>query len=134
MNKAEYANHIRQLAEQHGIAMEGHSSGGRAFRKTRTIKTKPVKSAITYALALHEIGHIVGPWQSQARLFKEAGAWKWAMDNAAVWTAVMHSYMVKSLTSYLNWAERKRNRGVRNAPIIPPEGHEFWDLLVPEEE
>lgn len=132
--KAEYANHIRELCQQHGVTIGSHSSGGRAGRKFRIIWIRPVKSAITYATALHELGHILGPWQSQPRLFQEAGAWKWAMENAKVWTSVMHRDMVKCLTSYLSWAKRKHARNVRNAPIIPPEGHEFWDLLVPEDE
>lgn len=129
MNKTDFANHIKELTDQYNITVGSHSRDGKAYKRDRIIWIRPVKSAITYAVALHEIGHILGPWQSQPRLFSEAGAWKWAMENAEVWTEVMHNCMVKSLQGYLDWALEKNSRNIKNAPIIPLKNHEFWDLL-----
>ena len=116
--------HIEILCVRNGIRIGRHSRGGNASRRGRFINIRPVKSAITYVVALHELGHILGPWQSQPRLYKEAGAWKWATENALVWTPVMQKTMVKSLNSYLLW-QRRRAKYVR----LPETGHEFWQLI-----
>ena len=118
--------HIEILCARNSIRIGRHSRGGNASRRGRFINIRPVKSAITYAVALHELGHILGPWQSQPRLYKEAGAWKWATENAIVWTPVMQKTMVKSLNSYLLW-QRRRAKYVR----LPEAGHEFWQLIGP---
>lgn len=117
--------HIDVLCARNSIQIGRHSRGGNASRRGRFINIRPVKSAITYVVALHEIGHILGPWQSRQRLYKEAGAWKWANENALVWTPVMQKTMVRSLTSYLLW-QRRRSKFVR----LPEADHEFWQLIV----
>lgn len=116
--------HIAQLCMRHNVAVGTHSRGGNASRRGRFINIRPVKSAITYAVALHELGHVLGPWQSQPRLYKEAGAWKWALENAVTWSASMQKTMVRSLTSYLNW-QRRRPKYVR----LPEADHDFWRLI-----
>ena len=118
--------HIEILCVRNRIRIGRHSRGGNASRRGRFINIRPVKSAITYVVALHELGHILGPWQSQPRLYKEAGAWKWATENALVWTPVMQKTMVKSLNSYLFW-QRRRAKYVR----LPEADHEFWQLIDP---
>jgi hypothetical protein len=115
--------HVETICRDEGIRVLPHSRGGRASREHRIIAIRPVKSAITYAVALHELGHVLGPWQSQPRLHAEAGAWKWAKEVAHVWTPVMEEKMSRSLHTYVLWAERRR--GVK----MPDEGHEFWALL-----
>ena len=101
-----YAAHIDRICKIESISIESHSTGGRAYRRSRRIKIRPVKTAITYAVALHEIGHILGPRQSGTRLDKEVGAWEWAEKNAIEWTAAMAAKRAKSLQSYLKWAAR----------------------------
>lgn len=96
-----YAEHVSRICKIEGITVESHSSGGRAFRRKRLIKIRPVKSDITYAVALHEIGHILGPRQSGTRLDKEVGAWEWAQANAINWTAAMSKKRAACLQSYL---------------------------------
>jgi hypothetical protein len=130
MNKHQMAEHITDLCEAHKITVESHSSGGRAYKRKRIIYIRPVRSAITYATALHEIGHILGPWQSLQRLFSEAGAWVWAKENARVWTPPMQRDMEKSLDSYAEWALDKRARKVCNAPTLPPHDHAFWQMCT----
>lgn len=117
-------DHIERLCRANDIAVGSHSRGGSASKRGRFIRIRPIKSAITYAIALHEIGHILGPWQSQPRLYKEAGAWKWALEVAIVWTPPMQKTMIRSLRSYLRWQQRRR-RHVR----LPEPEHAFWSLL-----
>lgn len=122
-----YAQHIESICKYNNISIGTHSGGGRAWRKSRHINIRPVKSAITYAVAIHEIGHILGDKQSSYRIEKETYAWKWAIDNAMEWTPSMQAKMKKCLSSYLEWALRNQNR--KNAPVIPDDCHIFWDLL-----
>lgn len=130
MKKGEMAAHVARLCGDLGIAVVPHSSGGRADRRRRTIAIRPVRSARTYAVALHEIGHVVGPWQSRQRLYAEAGAWFWAREHALEWSEQVSKTCARCLQSYLDHARAKHARGVRNAPKIPEEGHPFWALLA----
>lgn len=128
---AEMAAHVAQLCETHGIVVEAHSRGGRAFRRERRMKIRPVKSAASYAVALHEVGHILGRRQSQTRLCSEAGAWMWAREHALVWLPVMEQKQRASLASYLRWATRR----YKHVSLPKPEDP-FWTLLgqaAPEE-
>ena len=121
--------HIAAICRDEGIRVLPHSRGGRASKSHKVIAIRPVKSAITYAVALHELGHVLGPWQSQARLYAEAGAWKWAREVAGIWTPSMEQKMSRSLHSYVLWAERRAPR-----IKLPEDDHEFWMLLgVPPE-
>lgn len=113
-----YAEHIARICKIEDIDVSPHSRGGRAWRKERRIKIRPVKSAVTYAIALHEIGHILGPRQTGTRLCKEVGAWEWARANARVWTDAMDATMRKALLSYLKWAERSK-QAKRASPAHP---------------
>jgi hypothetical protein len=115
---ARMAAHIRKVCIVESIEVTTHSRGGRAWRKQRRIAIRPVKTDITYAIALHEIGHILGPRQSGARLDKEVGAWEWARANAVVWTDAMQRQMEKRLCSYLRWADRSK-QAKRPAPDHP---------------
>lgn len=100
------ADHIDRICKIEDIQIESHSRGGRAYRRSRRIKIRPVKSEITYAIALHEIGHILGPRQSGTRLDKEVGAWEWAIEHAVHWTLPMAQKMRACLESYMAKVER----------------------------
>jgi hypothetical protein len=61
-------------------------------------------SAISYATALHEIGHDRGRHQSSCdQMVRERWAWEWARRNALDWTPAMGHHAVK-------WLERVRVR------------------------
>ncbi len=129
MTSEEMAQHVAAICRDEGIRVLSHSRGGRASKTHKVIAIRPVKSAITYAVALHELGHVLGPWQSQPRLYAEAGAWKWAREVAGIWTPSMEDKMSRSLHSYVLWAERRAPR-----IKLPEDDHEFWMLLgVPPE-
>lgn len=58
----EYASHVQSLAQAHGVNIEIARPGysGRAWPKARKIKIPEVKTAVTYALSMHELGHVLG--------------------------------------------------------------------------
>lgn len=130
MHKLQMAAHIAELAKANGIIIHWSTHRGCAFRATRIVKIRHVCSPVTYAIALHEIGHILGPMQKEKRLFMEAGAWLWARDNAPVWTDAMTRKMVKCLRSYERSYRRRAARRIGNTPVFPPEGHDFWRLIA----
>ncbi len=105
-----YAEHIARICKIEDIEINYVAwGGGRAWHRKRRIRTRHVKSDITYALALHEIGHILEPKaHNGTRLDKEVAAWLWAMANAKEWTDKMDAYMRKCLRSYLAWSKRHK--------------------------
>jgi hypothetical protein len=105
----EMAEHITRLAQVHGVTVTSHSTGGRAWRKTRRIAVRPVKSDKTYAIALHELGHVLGR-TGPRRLDKEVFAWDWAYQHALIWTDTMDAERARCLQSYVVWAQRKQAR------------------------
>jgi hypothetical protein len=132
------AAHVAAVCKENRIVIGSHSRGGRAWRVPRgaptdhrgRINIRPVKSAVTYAVALHEIGHVLGKWQSRPRLESEAGAWLWARENARCWTPRMDATMRKAMDSYLAWARARQDRK-HGRPVLPPSHHAFWLLINP---
>jgi hypothetical protein len=117
------AQHVAKLCrENHIIVIEKIGSRGRAFPKRHTVRIPPVKTDVTYALALHEIGHILGE-QPKGRLAREAAAWRWAMDAAESWSAAMHGKMKHCLGFYASWSYRREERGG-----TVKASSEFWKL------
>jgi hypothetical protein len=63
----------------------------------------PVRSPLSYATALHEIGH----WKSRHgrsrdEMVREQAAWRWARKNALIWTPAMSQLEKKSLAIHAN--------------------------------
>lgn len=100
--------HINNLLKQHNITVEWKdNTAGRAWRKIKKVRLSPIKTDITYAIALHEIGHIAGK-QGKHRMDKEVNAWIWAKENALHWTITMQKKANNCLTSYITWAKRSK--------------------------
>jgi hypothetical protein len=61
-----------------------------------------IRSKLSYATALHEIGHLRGRYQSRRYgvLVRERWAWQWARENALIWTDAMERNAVASLDWY----------------------------------
>lgn len=117
-SKAAYRNHISTLLAEYGIAVDWRErTNARSWRKTRRVRLEIVRGASTYATALHEIGHVVGP-QRGRRLDKEAQAWRWAEAHAIEWTDAMERLAARCIESYLQWCERRRGAW------IPPHDHD----------
>jgi hypothetical protein len=112
--------HLVQLCKQNRVRIEWKArTRARAWRRSRKIRIQPICSRITYAVALHELGHVLGP-QSGPRLNKETQAWQWAKNAALTWERPMESKMQRSLQSYLKWCQRRKNAWV------PPREHPAW--------
>jgi hypothetical protein len=127
--------HITELCAMHGIRRETGGRTGRAFQRGRGrgrtlhIRVAPVKGQVTYFIALHEIGHLVGKGRSGTRLEKEAAAWRWAIEQAIVVPSdATRRSMGRRLRSYVRWAELRQQR--RRPPVIPPGSSPFWALLA----
>src|SRR5262245_6671078 len=73
----------------HVTSIEGNFSRC-PINETGEIFISPIRSEISYATALHELGHIFGRHQhSRSEMVRERWAWKWARANALVWTPRM---------------------------------------------
>ena len=115
---AEYEDHINRLLAEHCISVDWRNrTAPRSWRKTRRVRLERVRGASSYAIALHEIGHVVGP-QSGRRLDKEAQAWRWAEQHAQEWTDGMARLAARCIATYLRWCERRRGMWV------PPDNHD----------
>ena len=109
--------HVEDLCREHGIELAGASSRGRAIRwqgGKLEISIPPIRGQVSYFIALHEIGHLVGRGRSAPRLESEANAWLWALDHSVVepTPATLRS-ISRRLRGYLEWA---RNRQYRRIP------------------
>jgi len=123
--------HVEELCAEHGIELTGASARGRAIRwrgGRLEISIPPIRGQVSYFIALHEIGHLVGRGRSAPRLEAEANAWVWALDNAAFEPthATLRS-ISKRLDGYLQWARNRQYRRV--PPRIPAAEHVFWRML-----
>lgn len=131
MTKEEMAAHIDALAAELGVEVDDGYAGGKggvAFSREKRIRIRPVKSAITYAIALHELGHCaVGKISPKVgRLSEEGAAWKWAMDNSREWTETMDRKARKSVTSYVVGYRYRESRGRK---VRWPDQDDFvWSL------
>lgn len=124
--------HVEDLCREHGIEPVGASTRGRAIRwrgGRLEISIPPIRGQVSYFIALHEIGHLVGPGRSAPRLESEANAWLFALEHSVVepTPATLRS-ISKRLRGYLEWARNRQHRRV--PPRIPPRDHAFWRLLA----
>jgi hypothetical protein len=125
--------HVEELCARHGIIWQLGGRGraeirGRGSGRRRLIRTPAVRGQVSYFIALHEIGHLVGPGRSGTRLEKEAAAWRWALANSAVHpTETTRRRIGARLRSYVSWAELRQHR--RRPPVLPPPASDFWRLL-----
>jgi hypothetical protein len=93
VKRIDMALHIQELCAEHGITVRYQSlsdSNPRYYARPsdRLIQIRPTKNTGYYVSALHELGHILGRFQSweKSRLTRELWAWVWARQNALVWT------------------------------------------------
>ena len=105
LTKEEMQRHIQHMINKHGLVTSqcNRPSQAWASRELEEICIPPIKSAISYAAALHEIGHIQGRYQtSRHSLVRELAAWRWARQQALTWTPAMERTCANSLA----WAAR----------------------------
>jgi hypothetical protein len=129
----ELEEHVEALCAGHGIALTFSGRGRaevhrRGHERFSVIRVPPIRGQVSYFVALHEIGHLVGPGRSGRRLEREAAAWRWALANSRVApTDATRRRLGAKLRSYVTWAELRRHR--KRPPVLPPSESEFWTLL-----
>lgn len=111
-------DHVYQLADQHHVIIL-YKGRGMAYRHKRFITIPPIKGQVTYFVALHELGHIIGPNPSRV-LDKERAAWEWALANTIVEPspATLRSIQ-RYVCSHLYRAQRRRG-------MVVPDGFVEW--------
>jgi hypothetical protein len=96
--------HILDLCTERDIAIEWHegrSDHAFALSELEEVHIIPIRSAVSYAIALHEVGHILGRRQrSRSTITRERWAWRWAKQNALRWTPAMEQTMRASVAWY----------------------------------
>ena len=104
---ADLAQHFRDLCATEDINVEWcrRPMQAASSREMEFVSIAPIKSVISYAVALHEVGHIKGRYQQSPRVIvRERWAWDWARRNAIIWTPRMERHARTSLA----WYERER--------------------------
>lgn len=139
----EMRDHVLSIKEEYRIPMffdkgspaawtDSSSEGG----QVRYIRTLNVTNSAAYAIALHEIGHILGPDQDResnyGKLYSESGAWMWAEVKALTWTAPMVRIRRKALRSYLAAAWKDEEvidlYDLDLEEACPPWDHKLWHM------
>src|SRR5258708_1675211 len=129
MNEVEQMEcHVGMLCcEKDIIVIYKEGADGRAFRKMRGIRIPPIKSQITYVIALHDIGHIIGKGRSKRRLESEGAAWQYVLDTTIVpLRKATYRRMLKYLDSYLTHNEARMAIGLRAKFTLPPPESPLW--------
>ena len=135
--------HFRGLCKEHGVTVrryrpelfpdhEGFDDGtlnGVAFHDEKLVYVPKIRSRKSYAIAMHELGHILGTWQSSTVLIREAGAWKWMRENTLVWGRLEEKTMHEGMFNYYASAMREHLLGLKNALAFPKRGHYFWQCM-----
>jgi hypothetical protein len=137
------AAHIDRLAAEHDVAVTWRDSGGKAHTDQHRIAIRPVRSEVTYAVALHELGHILaegGQGLFWMDLDAESCAWEWALRNADTVGPRFRVTVKRGLQSHYDWVLRKRDCTPRtlsfqaylaarnSSPSLPPSDSRFWAL------
>src|SRR5262249_18536509 len=111
--------HILELCKKHGITVYAwcrRPSHCHALIDRDEIRIMPIESRISYALALHEIGHLRGQRQDSSCTFvREHEAWEWARANALLWTPAMENNVRKAMEWYALHADDLPDRLKRSA-------------------
>ena len=109
--------HVRSIAAKKAITIEwtaaDRADEAWAVREMDLVSIPRIRSLGDYAIALHELGHVLGPRQtSEVVSVRERWAWRWAEAHALVWTEEMERQRQRSI--------RSARTGPRNFPIAVP--------------
>ena len=134
--------HFRALCKKHEVKVrlykpelfpeDGPPSkglNGCSDRENRIVYIPKIRSRVSYAIAMHELGHVIGPWQSSTVLIREAGAWKWVRDNVLTWGKSEEKTMRLGMLSHFTAAMEEHLLGLKNALAFPKRGHYFWQCM-----
>lgn len=112
--------------------------------KLTVVRTCKISTRKSYAIAMHEIGHAVGPLQDVPRheffsvMYSEYGAWQWARENVIWWDTEMELEAQRCLRTYAKaeYLKMKRaeafdqtDRLAQMQFVIPDHLHPVWKHL-----
>ena len=105
--------HVERLAAQHEINLDTSWAKGvnqaHVSRARDRVHIPPITTLIRYAVALHEIGHVLGRYQDHYNeVVTERWAWEWARRNAIWWTPEMERFAEQALRGYQREHEHRR--------------------------
>jgi len=102
MNKVlKMHEHVELMLKEFELNYYPRRRGAFAIREADEVQFPPVRSTRSYAAALHEIGHMRGKHQSsKSVMVRERWAWRWAKQNALVWTQGMENTRRSGLAAY----------------------------------
>jgi hypothetical protein len=99
--------HVLAILTDHEITYSFHPRKAWAAVDIWEVQIQPIKSALSYATALHEIDHLLGRHRHSRRsLVRERDAWNWARRNAQIWTPTMERHAEKCLAWSLRASDR----------------------------
>jgi hypothetical protein len=137
LSVAQMRDHIAELVKQHNIDCQITPRADFGIEVWANIAhwriaVPPVDNALIYASALHELGHLLGRYQSRryGTMCHEVWAWKWAEEHALAWTPTMEWCRRHTLKLYEStdwepgmspeqWREAQRKRLARRARRQP---------------
>lgn len=100
----EMDKHVQLIADENQIVIHPtlkRLSGSYSIQVSGEIYIAPIKSVLSYAVALHELGHVLGSRRSSRRvLVRERAAWRWAKRNALLWSPWMQERAEASIQWY----------------------------------
>lgn len=105
---ADMVDHVRSMAVAFNVLMVEADCYGIdvawANISQRSITIPHIVDDVTYAIALHEMGHILAPGGflglKRSHLEEEENAWDWAHHYALDWTPAMEQVRVLTLATY----------------------------------
>jgi hypothetical protein len=112
MKREEMRRHIADLLKDYDIRHSRTQSGtAGAWTNAREVQNiLPVKDEVSYATALHEIGHIRGRYQkSRFIVTRERWAWQWAKQQVSNWTPAMEKERRLRMAEYETLGPRATN-------------------------
>jgi hypothetical protein len=125
MTPAARQAHARELAAAFNVRLietaQLQPDEAMAILHLRVALVSPIIDETTYAVALHELGHLIAPTgvvrhvttgdRGNLQRIEEDAAWKWAKHYALDWTPVMEALAT--------WAEGTYQRAAPAAPPVP---------------
>ena len=135
-------DHAKELASKNNIILRLEApniSKCKAYptAKPPRVVTQPITSPWRYAVALHELGHILSKESFELsktqgnQLLCEAEAWKWALERSKVeFSEPVKRRLGEALKSYHDkWeAKAKESRGTLQV-VHPPADSVYWTII-----
>jgi hypothetical protein len=99
--KAEGARRPRDNALQVEWITDRNDARALTGNEFNLLRLPIINDARDYAQALHELGHLLGSYQTRRnKLTRERWAWEWARTTALQWTAEMNAEAMKALAAF----------------------------------